>query len=240
MTQSAALWPIFSSELASNTAANRLPFAQAISPATLSPARYTDNGAIHSGVSIMRKRAAILFALATLVASSAGAGTTPPTPMPAAVEAEPELQVPSVDYRKEWVQLGTYAVLADTPADGAKKLQYVYTERKNLEAYLKSGSFPDGTVLVKDVYAGKIETLTCGTVSYAGDLVGRFILFRDSSSARTASSPRFGDGWGWAYYDGSETKMTVTTNYKTDCLGCHSPARATDMLYVQGYPLLRK
>lgn len=188
----------------------------------------------------MRKRAAILFALATLVASSAGAGTTPPTPMPAAVEAEPELQVPSVDYRKEWVQLGTYAVLADTPADGAKKLQYVYTERKNLEAYLKSGSFPDGTVLVKDVYAGKIETLTCGTVSYAGDLVGRFILFRDSSSARTASSPRFGDGWGWAYYDGSETKMTVTTNYKTDCLGCHSPARATDMLYVQGYPLLRK
>jgi hypothetical protein len=97
-------------ELGSNTAANRLPFAQAIS-------------------------------LATLVASSAGAGTTAPTPMPAAVEAEPELQVPSVDYRKEWVQLGTYALLADTPADDAKKLQYVYTERKNLEAYLKSGSF---------------------------------------------------------------------------------------------------
>jgi hypothetical protein len=126
MTQSAALWPIFSSELASNTAANRLPFAQAISPATLSPARDTDNGAIHSGVSIMRKRAAILFALATLVASSAGAGTTPPTPMPAAVEAEPELRVPSVDYREEWVQLGTYALFADTTADGAKKLQYVY------------------------------------------------------------------------------------------------------------------
>jgi hypothetical protein len=160
--------------------------------------------------------------------------------MPAAVEAEPELQVPSVDYRKEWVQLGTYALVADTPADDAKKLQYVYTERKNLEAYLKSGSFPDGTVLVKDVYAGKTKTLTCGTVSYAGDLVGRFILFRDSSNARTASSPRFGDGWGWAYYDGSETKMTVTTNYKTDCLGCHLPARATDMVYVQGYPLLRK
>jgi hypothetical protein len=38
--------------------------------------------------------------------------------------------------------------------------------------------------LVKDVYAA--TTLTCGTVSYAGDLVGRFILFRDSSNARTS------------------------------------------------------
>lgn len=188
----------------------------------------------------MRKRAAILFALATLLASTAGAGNTAPTPMPAAVEAEPALQVPSADYRKEWVQLGTYSVLADTPADGAKKLQYVYTERKNLEAYLKSGSFPDGTVLVKDVYAGKTETLSCGTASYAGDLVGRFILVRDSSNARAASSPRFGDGWGWAYYEGTETNMTVTTNYKTGCLGCHEPARATNLVYVQGYPLLRK
>ena len=34
--------------------------------------------------------------------------------------------------------------------------------------------------------------------------------------------------------------MTVTTNYKTDCLGCHEPARATDLVYVQGYPMLRR
>jgi hypothetical protein len=34
--------------------------------------------------------------------------------------------------------------------------------------------------------------------------------------------------------------MTVTTNYKTDCLGDHEPARATDLVYVQGYPMLRK
>jgi len=132
------------------------------------------------------------------------------------------------------VELGTYAVLAENPADGAKKLHFVYTERKNLEAYLKTGSFPDGAVLVKDVFAGKTGTFTTGTVSYADDLLGRFVLFRDSSNAKAGSSPRFGDGWGWAYYQGSETKMTVTTNYKTDCLGCHEPARATDLVYVQG------
>lgn len=96
----------------------------------------------------------------------------------AAVEAEPPLQVPSADYRREWVELGTYAVLADNPADGAKKMHFVYTERKNLEAYLKTGSFPDGTVLVKDVFAGKTGTFTTGTVSYAGGLLGRFVLVR--------------------------------------------------------------
>ena len=188
----------------------------------------------------MRKRAAFLVALTAILATGAGAGDTTSTPKPATVEAEPALQVPSADYRRDWVELGTYSMLADNPADGAKKLQYVYTERKNVDAYLKSGSFPDGAVLVKDVYAGKTETLTCGTVSYAGDLVGRFILVRDSSNSKAGSSPRFGDGWGWAYYEGSETKMTVTTNYKTDCLGCHLPARATDFVYVQGYPILRK
>jgi len=188
----------------------------------------------------MPKSALCLLALASILASSAHAGTGVTAPPAATVEAEPVLQVPTADYRTTWVQLGTYAVIADAPADGAKKFQYVYTERKNLEAYLKSGSFPDGTVLVKDVYAGKTETMSCGIVSYAGDLVGRFILVRDSTNARAASSPRFGDGWGWAFYQGSETKMTTTTNYKTDCLGCHEPARATDFVFVQGYPLLRK
>jgi hypothetical protein len=188
----------------------------------------------------MRKPAAFLVGLTTILATGAGAGDTATTPKPAAVEAESALQVPSADYRKDWVQLGTYSVLADQPADGAKKMHFVYTERKNLEAYLQSGSFPDGTVLVKDVYAGKAGAFTTGTVSYAGDFLGRFVLVRDSSNARAGSSPRFGDGWGWAYYEGSETKMTVTTNYKTDCLGCHEPARKMDMVYVQGYPMLRK
>jgi hypothetical protein len=47
------------------------------------------------------------------------------------VEAEAVLQVPIVDYHKEWVQLGTFSVLADKPADGAKELHVVYTARQN-------------------------------------------------------------------------------------------------------------
>lgn len=155
---------------------------------------------------------------------------------PKATEAEASLRVPAVDYRKEWVQLGTFSVLADKPEQGAKQLHVVYTERKNLEAFLASGAFPDGAVLVKDVFATKTEALTTGTASYAGDLAGRFVMVKD----KTTQSPRFGEGWGWAFYEGNETKQTVTTDYKKDCLGCHEPARSTDLLYLRGYPILRR
>ena len=152
------------------------------------------------------------------------------------MEAEAILQVPAVDYRKEWVQLGTFSLLP--PADGAQEIHVVYTARENADAYLKTGRFPDGAKLVKDIFAARTEALTAGTSSYAGDLIARFVMVKDGAG-KLGTGPRFGDGWGWASYEGAEMKRTVTTNYQNDCLGCHVPARATDLVYVQGYPLLR-
>lgn len=155
------------------------------------------------------------------------------------LEAEQVLRVPETDYRKDWVQLGQFSVLADKPEDGAKQMHAVYTERKNVEAYLKNGSFPDGAVIVKDVWNTKTEQLTTGKASYAGNLAGRFVMVKDSGG-KLGSSPRFGDGWGWAFYAGPETTKTVTGDYKVDCLGCHEPVRNQDLLFLQGYPVLRK
>lgn len=156
------------------------------------------------------------------------------------VNAKTALEVPKADYRKQWAHLGTYSVLADEPSEGAEELHIVYTERKNLEVFLNSGRFPDGAVLVKDVITAKTETLTTGIASYAGELAGRFIMVKDASNKHVGTSPLWGDGWGWAFYEGSETKRTVTSDYKTDCLGCHEPARRQDLLFLQGYPILRK
>ena len=154
-------------------------------------------------------------------------------------DAEAILRVPAIDYRKEWVQLGTFSVLSDKPAEGAKQLHVVYTARQNVDAYLRTGTFPDGAVLVKDVFAAKTEQLTTGTVSYADKIAGRFVMVKDSAG-KLGSSPRFGDGWGWAFYEGDQTIQTVTADYKTACLACHEPARDHGLLYLQGYPGLRK
>lgn len=181
--------------------------------------------------------AAALAVAAVAVARAQDKGAAAPKPQ--SVEAEAVLQVPAVNYRKEWVQLGTFSVLADSPADGAKELHVVYTARQTLEEYLRTGRFPEGAMLVKDVFAARTEALTTGTASYAGDLAGRFVMVKDSAG-KLGSGPRFGDGWGWSFYEGAEMKRTITTDYKNDCLGCHEPARGQDLLYLQGYPLLRK
>jgi Cytochrome P460 len=154
------------------------------------------------------------------------------------VFSDGRLYVPDENYRVEWVQLGTFSVLADEPEDGAKEMHVVYAQREAIRAYLADGVFPDGTKIVKDVFETETEELTTGTASYAGTLAGRFVMVKDTDNLNAADSPLWGDGWGWAFYEGAETRQTVTMDYAVDCKSCHEPARETDFLYVQGYPLL--
>ncbi|MEQ9145765.1 MAG: cytochrome P460 family protein [Parvibaculaceae bacterium] len=157
-----------------------------------------------------------------------------------AADGDPRLYVPDVNYREEWVQLGSFSVLADDPEEGAKELHVVYTDRAAIKAYLENGSFPDGAKIVKDVYATRTEDLTTGRASYADTLAGRFVMVKDAENRNADSSPLWGEGWGWAFYEGTETRKTVTTDYVADCMGCHAPAAETDFLYVRGYPLLAR
>ncbi len=50
----------------------------------------------------------------------------------------------------------------------------------------------------------------------------------------------WGDGWGWALIKTNNTKENVTINYRTECLGCHIPAKKTDWIYIEGYPTLSR
>jgi len=185
----------------------------------------------------------ILFAgllFATLLPASLTLAQLPPVERPGAASLERLLRVPTADCRRDWVLLGSYALRADDPEDGAKDFHVVYAPGPAVDAYLKTGAFPDGTVLVKDVFAAKTEALTTGTASYADKLKGRFVMVKDSTDRKAKSSPLWGDGWGWSFFEGEETRKTVTTDYRKDCLGCHEPARGRDLLYTQGYPILRR
>lgn len=182
---------------------------------------------------------AALFLMPLLSASLSPTGPVTAEPLTAA-SLERLLRVPEVDYRLEWVFLGAFSLRADDPEDGTKGLHDVYAPREAVEAYRKTGTFPDGTVLVKDSFLTKTEEMTTGTVSYADHLKGRFVLVRDSTNRNAKNSPLWGDGWGWAFFEGEETEKTVTTDYRKDCLGCHEPVRSQDFLHTQAYPILRR
>lgn len=153
------------------------------------------------------------------------------------VDKKGMLRVPA-DYRATYEYLGTWAVAADA-AEGSKGLHFVYASLGTTAAYRKDGHFPDGTVLVKEVFEAVTGQMTTGTVSHAQTLKGWFVMVRDSKDSYPGN-PLWGDGWGWSWFDAGDPVTTISTNYESDCKSCHVPASNSDWIYVQGYPPLQQ
>ena len=60
------------------------------------------------------------------------------------------------------------------------------------------------------------------------------------AKGRFDGQPLWGNGWGWALFAGDAPTKNTATDFRADCLGCHTPARSTDWVYVQGYPALAR
>jgi hypothetical protein len=155
----------------------------------------------------------------------------------AAVEAQGTLRVPP-DYQTTSESLGSWAIAADE-GRGSKELHVVRASPGSIEAYRKDGRFPDGTVLVKEVFETATKEMTTGTVSHAEKLKGWFVMVKDSNG-RYPGHALWGDGWGWSWFDAADPTKTTSTDYRLNCKSCHVPARATDWIYVDGYPALKR
>jgi hypothetical protein len=164
------------------------------------------------------------------VAADGQTGTT-------VADATGNLHVPDA-YRAAYQSLGSWAVAADQ-GQGAKELHVVYSSPGTITAYRRDGRFPDGAVLVKEVFQTATGQMTTGIVSRADTLKGWFVMVKDSNG-RYAGNKLWGDGWGWSWFDAANPTKTTSTDYKTDCLGCHVPAQASDWVYVGGYPPLKR
>jgi hypothetical protein len=152
-------------------------------------------------------------------------------------DANGNLHVPDA-YRTTYQTLGSWAVAADR-GKGSKELHVVYASPGTITAFRESGHFPDGAVLVKEVFDAATGKMKTGTVSRAEMLKGWFVMMKDSKG-RYAGNKLWGDGWGWSWFDAANPLKTTSTDYKTDCQPCHVPARASDWVYVVGYPPLRR
>ena len=107
---------------------------------------------------------------------------------------------------------------------------------KAIAAYRKTGKFPDGAVLVKELLNAKTGPMTTGTISWGHEIEGWFIMVKDTKN-RFPGNKLWGDGWGWFLFDAG--KNLTTKDYKAECIGCHIPAKRNDWVYVEGYPILR-
>jgi hypothetical protein len=139
-------------------------------------------------------------------------------------------------FRAGMAHLGSWFV----PQGEASGFHDVYTEKSSIEAFRKTGEFPDGATLVKELRASVAGDYTTGQgVHHATDQLKQWFVMIKDTKGRFAGNTIWGDGWGWALYKPDKPQMNVSTDYKKDCLGCHVPAKATDWVYTQAYPTLK-
>ena len=150
------------------------------------------------------------------------------------VDANGNISFPQ-GFRTSMVHMGSWFV----PEGGASGFHDVYTEKESVEVFRRTGKFPDGATIVKELRIAQVGDFTTGQgVSYATSGVKQwFVMIKDSKN-RFADNPLWGEGWGWALYKPDNPGKNVATDFQTDCLGCHVPAKDRDWIYTEAYPTL--
>jgi hypothetical protein len=176
------------------------------------------------------------------------------TPEPAEVTAQPEptttddsfspyvdkagkISLPS-DYKVKWPHIGSWAV-AKKEGKPIHEMHDVYTQPETIAAFQKTGEFPDGAVLVKEVHNAQADGLTTGHAAWSTDIKIWFVMIKDRKE-RFKDSDDWGDGWGWALFEAKDRSKNVSAGYDSSCISCHVPVEDTDWVYTYGYPTLKK
>jgi hypothetical protein len=175
--------------------------------------------------------------------SSAGPQSASSSPQPAAaalgkyVDKDGAIRLPE-DYRLRWIHLGSWSVEGESGKEG--QVHDVYTEPESVAAFRNTGKFPPGTTLVKEIRASTSGKMTTGNVNWDGPIQQWFVMVKDKETPTFPNNPNWGIGWGWGLYKIDDPKKNISTDYKTDCMPCHVPARQTDWVYTHGYPILHE
>ena len=152
------------------------------------------------------------------------------------VRPEPSL------YRK-WVYVGTPLTPNDMNDGEASFPEFhaVYMDPISFASFEKTGVYPEGTVLIKELSAVGAKEASSGTGYFMGEFTGLEITVKDSV--------RYNDEPGnWGYYSFGHKyplKDEATMNRTASCNACHEKTAANnaqnlskDWVFEQYYPVL--
>ena len=151
-----------------------------------------------------------------------------------------------MNYKTEFVHLGSWFIPGEGGQGGegeesGKRAEghTVFTQKSTVEAFKRTGEFPDGAVLVKSVRAFDSATLTTGNAHWAAEQKIWFVMVKDTQD-RFPGNPLWAESWGWALFQADEPSVNVATDFRRDCYACHLPRQDKDWVYTEGYPTLRQ
>jgi hypothetical protein len=146
---------------------------------------------------------------------------------------------------RSWVFVGSPLTPngLNQPEANFPEFHNVYIEKKNVDAYLMNGDFPEGTVIVKELtrvlspkFPDGSRTEPSGRGFFNGELNGIDMAVKDSK--RFAKT----NGWGFFTFGHHPRPYDETSDERpvAECAGCHiANVAKTDMTWIQFYPLLR-
>jgi Cytochrome P460 len=198
----------------------------------------------------MRKYLRRALVMAALIGVSAAVFSSGPfaqqAKQPGGAQFTPDGKMKLPTGYREWVFIGS--PLTPNALNGGKasfpEFHNVYVERKNFDAYMKTGTFPEGTVLVKELVLLQKPTFPDGSQqapSGRGYFQGAF----NGMDVSVKDTKKFAKTNGWGYFTfghhAEPYETTAAESSAAECAGCHlANVAKTDMTYVQFYPVLQE
>lgn len=177
-----------------------------------------------------------LFAMAVFAAALIGARSETLDGFERFVREDGSFAFPGESVRDDLVHLGSWFV----PEGSASGFHHVYTQPEAIARFEATGEFPDGTVLVKELREHRSANYTTGQDVASATVPTQWFVMVKDRRARYPDHPLWQQGWGWALFKADAPGENVATSFAADCQACHIPARATDWVYVDGYPRLAR
>jgi hypothetical protein len=167
--------------------------------------------------------ATALFPLTAFIQDEAAPSATPE------YTSDAQLKLPE-NYR-QWVYLTSGFDMSYSPAAsmaGHHTFDNVFVNPESYKAFLKTGTWPDKTMLVLEVRNAEGRGSINQKGNYQSSVMGLEVHVKDEA--------RFRGNWAFFGFDDSKTaKMTPTS---ADCYSCHAEHAAVDTTFVQFYPTL--
>lgn len=139
---------------------------------------------------------------------------------------------------RQWVFVGA-PVTPNDMNDGKAafpEFHHVYINPASFASYKKTGVFPGGTVIVKELVGVGAKKSASGNGYFAGDFIGIAVTVKDAK--RFAKEPG-----NWAYFsfmgDDGKALSSAKAQATAACNTCHQQNAAEDWVFTQHYPVLR-
>ncbi|WP_250684493.1 cytochrome P460 family protein [Photobacterium galatheae] len=155
------------------------------------------------------------------------------------INSNNELQLLSADEYRLWVYVGTPLTPNDMNNGKAAFPEFhnVYIDPESFAHYEKTGEFPDGTILVKELVSVGPKAAVSGQGYFQGEFIGLEATIKSKNYF-----PNEPGHWAYFSFTSPESRKLnpMAKAFSTEsCNTCHAAAAQDDFVFTQYYPVLR-